>query len=89
VEEVQNCIARTQDLLDLPIEFAFSPHAAGPPVCWCRKPIPGLVLDFARNNRIALGESIMVGRAAADRTLAERLGLTYRAHDDFFSGAPE
>ena len=24
------------------IEYHFCPHPAGPPVCWCRKPLPGL-----------------------------------------------
>ena len=76
-EDVQKCFARTQEQLDLPIDFALCPHAAGPPICWCRKPLPGLVLEFARNNRVALGDSIMIGRGAADRTLAERLGLAY------------
>jgi hypothetical protein len=29
----------------------------------------------------------MVGRAAADRTLADRLSMTYAAEDDFFAAS--
>jgi len=60
------------------IEFAYCPHAAGPPVCWCRKPLPGLILQFAFRYRLALDQCVFIGRSPADRTLAERLGMIYR-----------
>ena len=53
---------------------AYCPHDAGPPVCWCRKPIPGHLLEFASRAGVALTRSIVVGSSAADRTLAERVG---------------
>ena len=53
---------------------AYCPHDAGPPVCWCRKPIPGQLLEFASRASVALTRSIVVGSSAADRTLAERVG---------------
>ena len=31
-----------------PVESALCPHPAGPPTCWCRPPLPGLPLAFAR-----------------------------------------
>ena len=34
--------ARMNELLGLAIEVEYCPHAAGPPRCWCRKPLPGL-----------------------------------------------
>ena len=34
--------ARMCDLLGVDIEVEYCPHAAGPPACWCRKPLPGL-----------------------------------------------
>jgi aryl-alcohol dehydrogenase-like predicted oxidoreductase len=82
--EVQACFTRTRELLGVDIQFAFCPHPAGPPVCWCRKPLPGLPLEFAHHHDVALGQSILVGRAPLDRTLAERLGLQYQDYADFF-----
>jgi histidinol phosphatase-like enzyme len=86
-EDVDACFERTREILGLPIDFAYCPHPAGPPVCWCRKPLPGLVLEFTRGYGISLDRSVMVGRAAADRTMAGRLSMTYAAEADFF-GAP-
>jgi aryl-alcohol dehydrogenase-like predicted oxidoreductase len=78
---------RARELLGLDIALACCPHAAGPPVCWCRKPLPGLVLEFARRDGVGLGHSVSVGRAPADRTLAQRLGLTYHDAEVFFAPA--
>jgi aryl-alcohol dehydrogenase-like predicted oxidoreductase/predicted kinase len=52
-------------------------HPAGPPVCWCRKPVPGMGLVLARAHDLDLAASIHVGRAAADRTFATRLGMAF------------
>lgn len=52
-------------------------HPAGPPVCWCRKPLPGLGLVLARDHAIALAASVHVGRGPADRGFAARLGLRF------------
>ena len=66
------------------IEVAYCEHDAGPPVCWCRKPIPGSVVDFARRRGVSLRESIVVGKPGADRTMAERLGARFEISDAFF-----
>jgi aryl-alcohol dehydrogenase-like predicted oxidoreductase len=77
---------RVRAEIGVDIDIVWCPHAAGPPVCWCRKPLPGLVLELARRHDLALGDSVLVGRSTADRTLAERLGMGYADHDDFFTG---
>lgn len=69
---------RTKEQLGMPIEFAFCPHAAGPPICWCRKPLPGLILQFAFRHRLALKKCVLIGRSTSDRTLASRLGMIFR-----------
>ncbi|MCI0432740.1 MAG: aldo/keto reductase [Gemmatimonadetes bacterium] len=74
---VEACFARVRGQIGIHIDIAHCPHAAGPPICWCRKPLPGLILEFRQRHRLALDPCVLVGRAAADRTLAERLGLTY------------
>jgi hypothetical protein len=86
--QVLTLFERTRQLLGLDIDIAYCPHPAGPPVCWCRKPLPGLVLEFVQRQQVVLSQSIMVGRSPADRTLAERLGLTYHDAAEFFQAGP-
>jgi hypothetical protein len=84
LDAVHDGFSRTRDETGVDIEIACCPHDAGPPICWCRKPLPGLILEFALRHRVALDQSIIVGRSAADRTLAQRLGTAYREADAFF-----
>ena len=56
------------------VESAVCPHPAGPPTCWCRPPLPGLPLAFARAQGLDPARSILVGTSAAHRTLAATLG---------------
>jgi histidinol phosphatase-like enzyme len=56
---------------------AYCPHPAGPPICWCRKPLPGMGLVLARDHDLDLSRSIHAGRSAADRGFASRLGMTF------------
>jgi hypothetical protein len=60
-----------------PVEAALCPHPAGPPVCWCRPPLPGLALAFARTHGIDPARSTLVGSTSAHRTLAATLGARY------------
>jgi aryl-alcohol dehydrogenase-like predicted oxidoreductase/predicted kinase len=60
-----------------PVESALCPHAAGPPSCWCRPPLPGLPLAFARAHRLDPSRSTLMGVARAHRTLAATLGARY------------
>jgi aryl-alcohol dehydrogenase-like predicted oxidoreductase len=62
-----------------PIETALCPHPAGPPVCWCRPPLPGLALAFARRHGVDPARSTLVGSTPAHRTLATTLGARYVA----------
>ena len=58
--------------------FAYCPHEAGPPKCWCRKPLPGLVVPWLRLRRIDPRRSTYVATSAASRTLADALGMRTR-----------
>ena len=51
--------------------------------CGCRKPLPGLVLEFALQRGVALDRSVVVGGSAADRTMAQRLGMAHHELDEF------
>ncbi len=60
-----------------PVESALCPHGGGAPTCWCRPPLPGLPLAFARKNGVDPARSILVGTSSAHRTLAAALGARY------------
>ena len=62
-----------------PIDVAVCPHPGGPPACWCRPPLPGLALAFARARRIDPSRSALVGCSRAHKTLAATLGARYIA----------
>ena len=83
---VDACFARLRELLGVDIDVACCPHDAGPPMCWCRKPIPGSVIEFALRRGIALDRSVVVGSAAADRTMAERIGARFEPSERYFDG---
>jgi aryl-alcohol dehydrogenase-like predicted oxidoreductase len=59
------------------VECALCPHPAGPPRCWCRPPLPGLPLAFARRHGVDTSRSILIGVGPAHRTLATTLGARY------------
>jgi aryl-alcohol dehydrogenase-like predicted oxidoreductase len=63
----------------VPAEAGVCPHPGGPPICWCRPPLPGLILAFAREHGVDPGRSVLVGTSAAHRTLATTLGARFVA----------
>ncbi len=60
-----------------PVERALCPHGGGPPSCWCRPPLPGLVLAFARARGVDPSQSALIGTGPAHRTLATTLSARY------------
>jgi histidinol phosphatase-like enzyme len=61
------------------MEVGLCEHAGGPPTCWCRPPLPGLVVRWIRAHGIDAGRSTFVGTSRAHRTLAASLGMTFAA----------
>jgi hypothetical protein len=61
------------------VEVAVCPHPGGPPACWCRPPLPGLPLAFARAHLVDPARSVLIGAGPAHRTLAATLGARYLA----------
>ena len=59
------------------VEASLCAHAPGPPVCWCRPPLPGLPLAFARRHGVDVARCAVIGAAAAHRTLAGALDARY------------
>jgi aryl-alcohol dehydrogenase-like predicted oxidoreductase len=60
-----------------PLEAALCVHPGGPPTCWCRPPLPGLVLDFARRHGVDPARAVVVGTSTTHRTLANTLGAQF------------
>jgi len=50
------------------------PHEGGPPRCWCRPPLPGLLLAFGAQAGVDWSRSAVRGTGPAHRALAEALG---------------
>jgi len=61
------------------VEGAVCPHPGGPPTCWCRPPLPGLILAFARAHELDWSRSTLVGTSSTHRTLATTLGARFIA----------
>jgi histidinol phosphatase-like enzyme len=59
------------------VASALCPHGAGPPACWCRPALPGLLLAFARAHDVDPARSTLIGTSTAHRTLAETLGARF------------
>jgi aryl-alcohol dehydrogenase-like predicted oxidoreductase/histidinol phosphatase-like enzyme len=82
---VKAVFARMQDLLGLAIDIEYCPHGAGPPTCWCRKPLPGLGVVFIQRYRLDASQCIYVGTGSQDPGFARRLGFQYQEADRFFA----
>jgi aryl-alcohol dehydrogenase-like predicted oxidoreductase/predicted kinase/histidinol phosphatase-like enzyme len=76
--------ARMRELLGLEIEVEHCPHAAGPPSCWCRKPLPGLGVLFVQRHQLNPKACIYVGAGPQDPGFARRLGFEYVEAVGFF-----
>ena len=74
------------DRLGVAIDVRYCPHGAGPPVCWCRKPLPGLALAFIMQYRLDPSRCIYVGAGPQDPGFARRIGFQFRAAKEFFGG---
>jgi hypothetical protein len=77
IEALDPAGARLSDVMHVHVATALCPHAAGPPVCWCRPPLPGLIQAFARAQNVDPARSTLVGAGPAHRTLAKTLSATY------------
>jgi aryl-alcohol dehydrogenase-like predicted oxidoreductase/predicted kinase len=61
--------------LDLDIEYC--PHPAGPPRCWCRKPLPGLGVVLVNRYRLDPARCLYIGAGPHDEGFARRLGFRF------------
>lgn len=76
-EEVEAGFAQMQERLRVSIDILYCPHAAGPPKCWCRKPLPGLGVVMIQRHQLDPSQCIYVGSGPQDPVFARRLGFRY------------
>jgi histidinol phosphatase-like enzyme len=62
----------------LSIHFDCCPHGAGPPRCWCRKPLPGLGVAAIHRHRLDPARCLYIGDGSLDPGFARKLGFTFR-----------
>lgn len=86
-ERVEACFDRVSHLVGEAIEIHYCPHGGGPPVCWCRKPLPGLAVLLIERHRLDPSACVYVGDGTTDRQFATRLGFRYHEAADFFAEA--
>lgn len=80
--DVRSDFARIAAAVGFPFEIEYCPHAAGPPRCWCRKPLPGLGVLLTHRHRLDPSQCIFVGSSSVDPGYARKLGFVYRAPAD-------
>ena len=78
VAEIEATFAALKAHMGIPIEFAFCPHGAGPPTCWCRKPLPGLGVLLIHRYRLDPAHCVYLGGSAQDPGFARKLGFAFR-----------
>jgi aryl-alcohol dehydrogenase-like predicted oxidoreductase len=59
------------------VEFAICRHPGGRPICWCRPPLPAMVLSFAHRHRLDLRVCSLIGASTTDRAMARALGMIW------------
>jgi histidinol phosphatase-like enzyme/predicted kinase len=84
-QDADAVLARVRERLDVEMEIAYCPHGAGPPVCWCRKPLPGLAVLAIQRHRLDPGRCLFVGNGPQDPGFARRLGFSYCSDGEFFA----
>ena len=84
-EQVFDTFARMREVLGVEMDVEYCAHEGGPPICWCRKPLPGLGVVFMQRYRLDPRQCIYVGDGPQDVAFARRLGFDFRESADFFS----
>jgi len=76
--DVEAGFARVRERLGVPFDVRYCPHGAGPPVCWCRKPLPGMAVALIMQYRLDPAQCLYVGAGPQDPGFARRLGFMFR-----------
>jgi aryl-alcohol dehydrogenase-like predicted oxidoreductase/predicted kinase len=75
--EVRTMFAAAIERAGLSIDLDICPHGAGPPRCWCRKPLPGLGVQLIHRHQLNPERCLFVGSGSQDAGFARKLGFTH------------
>jgi aryl-alcohol dehydrogenase-like predicted oxidoreductase/predicted kinase len=73
--DVRASFAAVGDRAGLRFDLDICPHGAGPPRCWCRKPLPGLGVVLIHRHALDPAECVLVGDGPQDAGFARKLGF--------------
>jgi aryl-alcohol dehydrogenase-like predicted oxidoreductase/histidinol phosphatase-like enzyme len=73
--------------LGVAIDVLDCTHPAGPPICWCRKPLPGLGVVAIHRHRLDPARCLYIGTGQQDPGFARRCGFRYETAEQFFAGS--
>jgi len=83
-EQAEACFKKTNELIGMDIEWSFCPHQSAPLSCYCRKPMPGMAVNWIRKYNLDPEQVTMVGDFTSDKTFAKRAGIQYVDQAEFF-----
>jgi HAD superfamily hydrolase (TIGR01662 family) len=83
-EKAEQLFEHTNKLLGVDIEYRFCSHQSAPISCYCRKPMPGIGVEFILKHKLSRKDTIFVGDMTTDKTFAARAGFQYVDQADFF-----
>lgn len=83
-ETAHRLFEHTNKLLGVDIEIRFCSHQSAPISCYCRKPMPGVGVEYILKHKLKAKDCIMVGDMTTDKTFAQRSGFQYVDQADFF-----
>jgi len=86
MEQAKACFDKTIELLGIDIDVSFCPHRVPPISCFCRKPMPGLPVQFIEKYKLDASQCIFVGDMTTDKTCAARVGMKFVHANEFFKG---
>ena len=78
-EELDRALARGSSALfgERAVTFSVCPHPDGRPICWCRPPMPGLVVSAIERDRIDPSRAVLLGTGPSHRAIARGVGAAY------------
>jgi HAD superfamily hydrolase (TIGR01662 family) len=83
-EKARELFDHTNQQLGVDIEYRFCSHQSAPISCYCRKPMPGIFVEFMMKYKLNPKECIFVGDMTSDKTMAARAGIQYVDQAEFF-----
>ena len=75
--DVRASFAAVGDRAGLRFDLDICPHGAGPPRCWCRKPLPGLGVALIHRHALDPAQCLFVGNGPQDAGFARKLGFRH------------